>query len=430
MNIQSSNLLRPVQKDEFIPPINRWIKLGGFALVGAVGVVLTVASIMKYNVVVKANAIVRPAGELKIVQASIEGAITRIDVQENQVIRQGQVLAVLDDAKLQSQKSQLLGTLEQTKAQLYQIEAQLIALDRQNTAELNLMARAVSAAQDQLTSSQRTLRDRQTTSTADLQEAEMGLTIAQEEFAKYEQAVAAGVVAPVLLFQKRQAVASAEAKMKRVQTALDPTDAEVGIAQQRVAQEQSRGEATLAALRKERETLIQRQVEMQNQFNQTQKQLQQLEFDLLKNTVRSPINGTILELNLRNPGQTVRAGDAIAHITPSNTPLVLKSQVAPGDIGKVKVGQVVQMRVSAYPYPDYGVLTGTVSAISSDTAIAQNSATTPNYYEVTIQPQATYLKDNPKNSIQPGMEGSVDIVVQEETVLTFVLRKARLLSNL
>jgi HlyD family secretion protein len=372
---------------------------------------------------------IRPAGDLRIVQSSVEGAVTRIEVKENQTIREGEILVVLDDGKLQTQKSQLQGTIEQTKTQLTQIDAQLAALDRQIVAETNLMERAIASAQDNLTSYERTFRDRQITIIADLQEAETEMSLAREELTKYQQATEAGVLAPVLLLQKQQAVAAATAKLKRVQTALNPTNAEVGVAQQRIAQEQARGESTRAALLKERETLMQKQVESQNQLSQNQKQLRQLELDLDKSVVRAPTAGTILQLNLRNPGQTVRPGDAIAQMTPSNAPLVLKSQISPGDIGKIKVGQSVQMRVSAYPYPDYGTLPGVVSAIASDTA-PNDSQNAPAYYEVTIQPQVSYLKNNPQNLIQPGMEGAIDIVVQEETVLTFVLRKARLLSNL
>jgi HlyD family type I secretion membrane fusion protein len=429
----NQELLRPIQKDEFLPPVSLWMRLGGLTLVGAFVGVFAVASLVKYNVVVKANAMIRPAGDLRIVQSSVEGAVTRIEVKENQTIREGEILVVLDDGKLQTQKSQLQGTIEQTQTQLTQIDAQLAALDRQIVAETNLMERAIASAQDNLTSYKRTFRDRQLTLIADLQEAETEVSLAQEELAKYQQATEAGVLAPVLLLQKQQAVAAAAAKLKRVQTALNPTNAEVGVAQQRIAQEQARGESTRASLLKERETLMQKRVESQNQLSQNQKQLRQLEIDLNKSIVRAPTAGTILQLNLRNPGQTVRPGDAIAQMTPSNAPLVLKSQISPGDIGKIKVGQPVQMRVSAYPYPDYGTLPGVVSAIASDTAPntapndSQNAAA---YYEVTIQPQVAYLKNDPQNLIQPGMEGAIDIVVQEETVLTFVLRKARLLSNL
>ncbi|OIP68629.1 MAG: hypothetical protein AUK43_15395 [Oscillatoriales cyanobacterium CG2_30_40_61] len=90
------------------------------------------------------------------------------------------------------------------------------------------------------------------------------------------------------------------------------------------------------------------------------------------------------------------------------------------------------MRVSAYPYPDYGIWEGRVISISPDAIIPQNTGVNSiiPYYEVTIQPDKVYLKDDPKNALQPGMEIQADIVAKNETVLTFILRKARLLTDL
>ncbi|MBD1836080.1 HlyD family efflux transporter periplasmic adaptor subunit [Cyanobacteria bacterium FACHB-472] len=73
--------------------------------------------------------------------------------------------------------------------------------------------------------------------------------------------------------------------------------------------------------------------------------------------MRSPASGTILQLNLRNGGQVVREAELIAKIAPSNTTLVVKARDRLEDVGKVAVGQQVQMR-STYPYPDYGTLKG------------------------------------------------------------------------
>nr|WP_322745274.1 cysteine peptidase family C39 domain-containing protein [Coleofasciculus sp. LEGE 07081] len=56
--------------NEFLPPISRWSTLGGLFIVGSVGVAIALASVIKYNVTVKASATVRPADELRLVQAS------------------------------------------------------------------------------------------------------------------------------------------------------------------------------------------------------------------------------------------------------------------------------------------------------------------------------------------------------------------------
>ena len=106
--------------------------------------------------------------------------------------------------------------------------------------------------------------------------------------------------------------------------------------------------------------------------------------------------------------------------------------------------QTAQMRVSACPYPDYGTLKGKVSLISPDAISPQNNspaAATPAslktaassraFYEVTIEPESLSLGRSDKPcSVQLGMEGRADIISREETVLKFLLRKARLIADL
>ena len=150
--------------------------------------------------------------------------------------------------------------------------------------------------------------------------------------------------------------------------------------------------------------------------------------------------GTVQELNLRNQSQVVRPGDRVAQIVPQNAALEIKAIVALGDIDNVKVGQLVQMRVSACTYTDLGVLTGKVTNVAADAKqpdrnggnnAAKQSQVAPNStYEVTIKPDTLMLKNRVnKCQIRSGMEGRAEIISKEETVLQFVLRKARLLVN-
>lgn len=80
------DLLRPVRSDDFLAPISLWTTLSDFFLVGTVSAALILATVIKYNVTVKAPATVRPTGETRIVQAATEGPVTSILVKENQAL--------------------------------------------------------------------------------------------------------------------------------------------------------------------------------------------------------------------------------------------------------------------------------------------------------------------------------------------------------
>lgn len=448
----TSHALPPVQSDEFLPSISRVTRLGGLLLLGTVGAAFTLASIVEYNLTVKAPATVRPVGELRIVQSATQGTIQGISVKENQVVKQGEVIAYLDNSRIQTQKSQLQGNIQQNQQQLTQIAAQLTAVNNQQAAELNLMNRTVVSAEADLSRNQRDHQEQQVSSEAGVQEAEAALELAREELNRYEQLGNTGAISQLQIKEKEQAFKAAQARLSRAKAALNPSAAPVTIAEERIAQERARGLATIATLSKEREALLQRQVEIQNQLKRDLKELQQTEIELSRTLILAPASGTILKLNLRNPGQVVGPGEMLAQIAPSNAAMLVKARVPAQDISKVHVCQAeqvadcregrTQLRFSAYPYPDYGTLKGAVRAIAPDAVLPTSSGTSSlpvvnganpvgTYYEVTIQLEQPYfVKAGQQYPIQAGMEATADIISKQDTILKLMLRKARLLTDL
>lgn len=436
------DFLRLVQNDEYLPSVSIWTRLGGIFLIGSVGAAFSLASVFQYNVIVKADATVRPTGEIRLVQAAAEGTVTSIKVKENQVVKKGDTIALIDNSQLQTKKSQLLGTIEQNQLQRAQIDAQLKALENQMAAESNAMRQAITSAKADLSRNKRDYQDKQITSLAQVQEIEAGVELAREELKRYQQLGNTGAIAALQIKEKEQAFKAATARLDNAKAGLNPSDANVAIAQERISQELTKGESTIAQLNKEKEELIRRQVEVQNQISSAQQELKQVFKELQKSVIRTSEGGTILKLELRNAGQVVRVGDAIAQIAPNNAPFVIKARVPSSEISKVqvcKVAQVakcsegeVQMRLSAYPYPDYGILKGAVRGISADAITSQGNGNIPiaPYYEVTIEPEKLYLKRADKSyPIQAGMEVTAEIISKKETLLTFILRKARLLTD-
>jgi len=495
---QSANL-STVKNADFLPPISPWLSWGGLCLVGTVGAAFTLAAIFTYNVTVNARATIRPSGEQRLVQVATEGTVKTIEVKENQQVEQGDIIATIDDSRLQTQKSQLQSNIQQNQRQLTQIDAQIMALDQQIIAERDRTKRTVASAQAELSRSQREYQDQQITATAQVQEAEAHLKQAQEELQRseaelnaaqahlnsteaalnaakarrdrYQPIAESGALSQdqfqevqlavtqqeqaleaqkaTILAQKEEierlssGVDAAQARRKGALAALNPSEAMVTMAKEKIAQERATGKASLSRLNQEREQLIQRRGELLNQLSRNKDELQQIETELQNTMIRASASGIIQQLHLRNVQQVVRAGDAIAQISPSAAPLVIKAFVSSQDISQVEMGQRVQMRVSACPYPDYGTLPGTVTAISPDVttptltpqAIAsstQTSTTSANHavYEVTIQPGMFQLSEGERPCvIQSGMEGRADIIATEETVLNLILTKTRLLTN-
>jgi HlyD family secretion protein len=486
-NNPNSEDLHILEANEFLPHIGKWIHIGGGVMIGMFVVAISLSSVLYYNVTVKVPATIRPLGELRLVESAITGTVKKIAVKENQIVNKGEVIAYLDDSQFQSQKKQLQNTIQQSKLQLLQIDAQINEINTQIIVQTNLNERTILAARAELTGTKRNYQDQQIkTGTemtqakitinlaknqlerlqkekvliASLQEAEAALKLAISQRDRLQNIATSGAISQNLMEEKEQAVTSAQAKLEQAKSnaknlqeekeqavklaqinlqkakiGINPSNANVTVALERINQEKARGDGNLAALKKERELLIQQRLELQKQQIRTGQELQQLENELNKSVIRSPTKGTLMQLKLRNSGQVVQLSEALAQIAPVDAPLIIKAHVSAKDIDKIKIGQAVQMQVSSCPYPDYGTLKGTVKTIAPDViATTQNNyiISTPQLatYEINIDPQNLFLgKGDRLCYLKSGMEGRADIISQQETVMQFILRKSKLITN-
>jgi HlyD family secretion protein len=427
-----------LEEDEYLPSLSPWITFSGMGLVVLFSVSILLSSVFKFSDTVKAPAVVRPVGELKVAQSSMEGVIEQIYVQENQVVSKGDIVARLDDSLLRSKISQLYTNMQRATMQVFQINSQLKGIENQIIAESNMTARTVAAAQASVIEQQNNYQNLSTGALADYEEAAANLNLATQEVQSYQQLEAVGAIPKLNVRQKEAAVKAASARVRKLKALMNPTSAPIVRAKELVIQEQARGQASLAGLKQQRDQFFQNRIEAQNQVARSQIEVQQAEKELKGTIVKATADGTVLQLKLRNPGQVVQAGQAIAEIAPPNYSLLVKAQVGASEINKVRKGSEVQMRVNGCPYTEYGTLQGVVKSVSVDIVsaapspgIGDSPATSKApTYEVTIQPKALFLeRGNNICRLKYGMDGRVDIITRKETVLEFILKKARLLTD-
>lgn len=429
---------RPVKIDEFIPPVSRWTAGGGLMLIGAIGLIFTLCALVKFNLTVQGSATVRPQKELEVVQSEQAGKVASIAVKVNQKVQKGEIIAYLDTATLENQQQQLQNNLQQNQIQLDRINEQINLLDTQITSEEQALNREVTVAQTEINRAQQEFQQQTITAQANLAEAQAALKLAQSEMKRYQQLVDTGAISQLQLEEKQTAVTVAEAQIARMQAVLNPTTADLAIANERVTQEQAKRQATLATFNREQASLKQSYAEIQAQILREEKELQQINRQLENSIIRATNNGIILQLNLRNPNQIVSSGDTIAQIVPENPELAIASTVATQDIDRVELGQTAKMRIDACPYSDYGILNGTVTGVSPDAIVTTQSDrsfsaanSNSSYFEVTLQPETNILSSKTRQcQLKPGMKAEVNIIAREETLLKFILRKARLFTNI
>jgi multidrug efflux pump subunit AcrA (membrane-fusion protein) len=186
---------------------------------------------------------------------------------------------------------------------------------------------------------------------------------------------------------------------------------------EKIASERANAQAAIARHQQEQQKLLQQRVETANQIASAEHELHQIVTELQPTLIMAPVSGTIQELNLCNSMQVVNPGDRLAKIIPTVMPLNIIATVASADIDNVKVGHKVQLRVSACPHNDYGVVSGQIREVSADAKpIDKNGGNNPDKqsqtpangaYEATIVPDALMLQQCGKTcQIRSGMDGS------------------------
>lgn len=381
--LESGLVLRDATPKEFLPSVRPWVRAVGLVMVGSFVAGVGLMAVWPYRVVVRGPGQIRPSGEISVINAPLAGRVRALRVLSNQMVQKGQVIAELDPADLEGKREELAN--------------RQAALERQQRAVLRQNVAAVASAQQEV------------------EKAQAALSLAQNEYERFSSLVGSGAIAPLQLDEKRANLELSQANLTKAEQAVQ----ELLASQQAELSRLAQNSATDAGERA------------------------QVERTLAITQVRAPVSGVLYSLSLRNPQQVVTEGQELARIAPSDRELVAKVVVRSEDIDNVKTGQRVDLRITGCPFPDFGTLVGKVSAIAPDALPAQSqsgaspgapSAAEPisagGGYEVTVQPEGTVLQAGTRRcEVKLGMDFTADITTRIETVLSFLLRKARLISG-
>lgn len=108
-------------------------------------------------------------------------------------------------------------------------------------------------------------------------------------------------------------------------------------------------------------------------FRQSNEDIAQIQEQLAKTrqrqslmSLKSPISGTVQQLAFHTEGGVIMEGQPAMLLVPDDDMLEAEIKVVNKDIGFVKAGQDVVIKIESFPYTRYGYLTGTVKHVSFD----------------------------------------------------------------
>jgi multidrug efflux pump subunit AcrA (membrane-fusion protein) len=140
----------------------------------------------------------------------------------------------------------------------------------------------------------------------------------------------------------------------------------------------------------------------------------------LNYVLRSSIDGKVSFLQLWAENQTVNAGDNVFTVIPTNESGYIGKVKAPAqNSGKIKIGQTVNIRLANYPDREFGIIKGTIKAISLTPNKDGNlliNVSLPNGLETSYKKQIVFQQE---------MSGTADIVTQDLRLIERLLYQFR-----
>ena len=137
--------------------------------------------------------------------------------------------------------------------------------------------------------------------------------------------------------------------------------------------------------------------------------------------LKAPCDAVVHEIASFSPGSAVREAEALITLVPINDDLELEAEIRPQDIGKVKQGADVRIKLTAYPFQKYGTLKGRVRNISEDTLEKAVANQTMKYYRARISISGKLHGVEESFRLIPGMEAQCEIKCDRRRVIEYIL---------
>ena len=347
------------------------------------------AALARVDMITRGDSRVVPVGREQVI-ASLEGGILReLKVREGEAVVAGQPLALLDPTRVEAQQNE--GRLKRLAmlATVVRLRAEASGRPLAFPETLSVVPQVTQSETDSYNARKRALNDAVASGQSNqrLLELEMGM--------------AAGMAAKGLL---------SEVEVMRLRRQVNDLNLAT---QERINRFRQDASAELVRVQTELTMLGEQQV---------------VRDDILKRTVlTSPVRGLVKNIRMNTLGGVVTAGAPVMEIVPVDDQVLVELRISPSDIGFVRVGQPVEIKLSAYDYTVYGSLHGQVDTVSPD-ALGDPNNPMPGggnatWYRALVRADATTLKAGGKPlTVLPGMTGTAEIRTGRRSVMSFILR--------
>lgn len=391
------------------------------------------ASLAALDEVTRGEGRVIPSRQIQVVQPLEGGLVENIHVAEGAIVQKGDILMRIDDTNFAAQ----LGEIRERRLALASRVARLTA-ESTGQSQIDFSPQLLQEAGRATEAERLVFEARQRKLTQDIEviaqqvgqrRAELGELQAQERrLAQAVDLLSKETAITRRLFQQRvvpeiemlrldRQAAEMQGQFEVVKASL--ARAEVGI----LEAEARRGSVTSTFRAASEEELA----KVQADLAVVEETIRAAQDRVRRTDLRAPVHGIVNKISVTTIGAVVQPGQAVMDIVPLEDNMLVEANIRPADIAFIRPGQDAVVKISAYDPTVYGSLQGKVERISANTITNDQREV---YYRVVIRTVRSHLgPDAAQLPIIPGMVGSVEILTGRKSVLDYVLRPIRKVSD-
>jgi len=408
------------------------------ALVILLAALILWAAIGRLDIVAVAEGKLVPQSYLKIVQPAESGIVKEILVREGEAVQAGQVLMRMDALAANADAKALDAEYRRKKLALARIDAELENRPFRPEAgappalvrEIEAQYRANRAALDAALAEERSrlVKARHDLASAEQVKAKLIATLPhyRAQDAAFEKLARDGFAGGIMASDKRRERVEKEQELKTQEFMIESTRASLQQSEKKLAQIDSDYRRQLHAERND----------IHNAVDKLAQELAKQEHKQALLELKAPHDSIVKDLATHTTGTVVQPGTVLLTLVPTNETLRAEVWVSNEDIGFVRQGQPVKVKLMAFPFQKYGMVEGRVEHVSADAADTNTAnGSSPNdkagkggppLYKALVALEAMQLEmDGERFALGAGMQASAEILLGTRTVLEYLLSPVR-----
>ena len=341
----------------------------------------------KVDVVVSAQGKVIPSGEIKILKPLESGVVSKIFVKESDKVKKGDILIQIDptvtDASLSSKQDDLVvinSDIVLLEALINESNLSKDELNKLNSSQLNLY-----------NSQKQILASTYEINKAKLNSAKLDIKANESEVNRLSLLLSKEEEAKTRLQKVLDLIAKKE--YEEVSKNIINLKEQKDIALYRLKESNKKLEEIIEENQKAIKTIksswIETSLSKEKEKRELSAQINAILFSNKTQQIKSPVDGFVGKLLVHTEGGVVSPNDNLISIVPSDAPLIIKANVLNKDIGFLKLGQEVAVKIDTFSFQKYGLLHGNIIEISKDAIEDEKLGL---IYEIKIKPKSLDIK--------------------------------------